>query len=410
MSMLSVQEAQTLILGQIHPLSTEMMPIGEAAGFVLGQDIQAAVQLPGWDNSAMDGYAVRCADILGSGGSLPVSDHIAAGDGAERTLTPGTAARIFTGALMPRGADAVVLQEDTHRDGEKITVNERPHSGQHIRRAGEDIGLGQRVLAAGRVLTAGDLSCLASLGVSEVRVHRRPTVHLMTSGSELLRPGEGAPARGQIIDGNTTALSASVSALGLGVQAYPVVKDDEGSTRRAVQGALSADVLITTGGVSVGEHDHIRGAIKQACGDGFGFWKVAVKPGKPLVFGQAGDCSVFGLPGNPVSALVTFELFVRPALLKLAGHERCLRQIHSAYLTHPLPAGGRREEYLRARCWTEDGQLLVDTNRSQSSGALSSIAGADALVILRPGEAARASGDRVEVLRLDCDGPGVRQS
>ena len=194
--------------------------------------------------------------------------------------------------------------------------------------------------------------------------------------------------------------------LGAVATVLPVVPDDRAETLAAVQSALTADVLITTGGVSVGEHDHVRDAIDAACPQGLSFWKVAGKPGKPLVFAQTPNGFIFGLPGNPVSALVTFELFVRPALLKLSGHRHCLRATDSATLVNSLPAGGRREEYLRATCWREGGETLVDTRRSQSSGALSSIAGADALVIVPPGTPARAAGERVDIIRLNTDGVG----
>jgi len=405
--MLSVHQAQTQILERTRPLDVEHLTLSQAGGRVLAQDVVAPISLPGWDNSAMDGYAVSTAAVPTVGTVLKVSAHIAAGDGEERELELGTAARIFTGALVPSGADAIVLQEDTVRAGDRVTIQEVPQRGQHIRRAGEDIEEGQTVLVAGRLLSAGDLSCLASLGVTELPVYRRPIVHLMTSGSELLRPGQGRPKRGQVIDGNTTALAHLVNALGFEAKVLPVIRDDAAATHGAVAAALSADVLITTGGVSVGAHDHVRGAIQAACGDGFGFWKVAVKPGKPLVFGQAERCTVFGLPGNPVSALVTFELFVRPALLRLAGHERCRRRLEVAELVSPVGAGGRREEYLRARCWSEDGRLYVDTNRIQSSGALSSIAGADALAIVRPGHTARAAGEQIEIIRWDSSGLGA---
>ena len=279
-------------------------------------------------------------EIVSPGTALTIGPHIAAGDGEEYHLKPGTAARIFTGSVLPEGADTVILQEDTERDGSRVVVNEVPRHGQHIRFRGEDISPGQIVLSAGRVLSPGDLSCLASLGYTEASVHRRPSVQLMTTGRELLRPGEGPIKRGQIIDGNTGALAYAVRALGAVATVLPVVPDDRAETLAAVQSALTADVLITTGGVSVGEHDHVRDAIDAACPQGLSFWKVAVKPGKPLVFAQTANGFIFGLPGNPVSALVTFELFVRPALLKLSGHRHCLRAIDTATLVNSLPSWG----------------------------------------------------------------------
>jgi molybdopterin molybdotransferase len=401
--MLSVEEAVARILGAVTPLEAERCGLLDAVGRVLATDVVAGRALPPWDNSAMDGYALRAADLPEGVGALPVSDNIPAGDAGDRPLAAGTAARIFTGAPLPPGADTVVMQEDTARDGDTVRVLEAPRPGQHVRRRGSDVEPGAVVLRAGRIVAPADVSLLASLGRSQVAVVRAPTVAVLTSGDELLDVDAGEPGPGCIVDGNSIGLAAAVRALGCAPRIFPIVPDDRDATFEALRRAARADVLLSTGGVSVGDYDFVGDALRTLSGDRFGFWKVAIKPGKPLAFGRIGECLAFGLPGNPGSALVTFEVFVRPALLRLMGHAAVHRAPRAAVLDAPLKAGGARREYLRATTRWVDGALHVDPRRTQSSGALSSLGGADALVVVAPGAPAVAAGATATVLLLGED-------
>ncbi|MCB9535876.1 MAG: molybdopterin molybdotransferase MoeA [Myxococcales bacterium] len=401
--MLSVEEAVARILSAATPLEAERCGLLDAVGRVLATDVVAGRALPPWDNSAMDGYALRAADLPEGVGALPVSDAIPAGDPGDRPLAAGTAARIFTGAPLPPGADTVVMQEDTAREGDTVRVLEAPRPGQHVRRRGSDVEPGAVVLRAGRILAPPDLSLLASLGRSQVAVVRAPTVAVLTSGDELLDVDAGEPGPGRIVDGNSIGLAAAVRALGCAPRIFPIVPDDRDATFEALRRAARADVLLSTGGVSVGDYDFVGDALRTLSGDRFGFWKVAIKPGKPLAFGRIGECLAFGLPGNPGSALVTFEIFVRPALLRLMGHTAVHRAPRAAVLDAPLKAGGARREYLRATTRWVDGALHVDPRRTQSSGALSSLGGADALVVVAPGAPAAPAGATATVLLLGED-------
>jgi len=263
-------------------------------------------------------------------------------------------------------------------------------------------------LPVGRLITPGDISAIAGQGQANVSVYRRPVVHIISSGDELIGVEDGPPARGQIVNGNCPALAAAVREWGAIPKILPAVGDDREATRAALAAGSVGDVLITTGGVSVGDHDHVGPALRSLSGDTLAFWKVAIKPGKPLAFGLIGACAAFGLPGNPVSALVTFEIFVRPALLAMMGHRRVLRRPLAAICDTPLPAGRRRREYLRAQRRYEEGVLYVTPARNQSSGALSSIAGADALIIVYPGAPAQEAGATVSILPLGPDDPMAR--
>ena len=408
--MITVDDALARLLAALTPLDAERVELTRAAGRVLAEDITARRRLPAFDNSAMDGYAVRAADVPRAGVTLPVAFEIPAGDIGDRPLPPGAAARIFTGAPLPPGANAVILQEDTTRDGDRATFTEAPTAGQHIRRAGSDVAPGAPVLTRGRVLTPGDLAALAAQGRSQLAVTRRPVVAITSTGDELIDVDGGEPGPGQIVNGNSLALAAAVEALGATARILPVIPDDRAATLAGLRRAARADVLITTGGVSVGDHDHVGHALRELSGDRFGFWKVRIKPGKPFAFGHIGDCAAFGLPGNPISALVTFEVLVRPAILRLAGHDRVVRRPVPATLAAPIPAGRGRREYRRATAEVRDGRLYVDPRRSQSSGALSSLAGADALVIVPIDGPARGEGETVDVLLLGTDGPLDREA
>ncbi|MCB9523889.1 MAG: molybdopterin molybdotransferase MoeA [Myxococcales bacterium] len=400
--MLTPAQALKSILQRVGPLEAERVPLLDAVDRVLAEPVVADRLLPAWDNSAMDGYAVRHADLL-RGGALPVVGEIAAGCTDEIPLPPGKALRIFTGAAMPPGADTVLMQEDAQVGEAGLVATELPAPGANIRKAGSDVQPGQTVIEPGRPLTPGDVGLLAALGRSQVTVVRRPVVAIVSTGDEL-RPIDAAElARGQIRNSNAWMLAAAVKALGGVPRIVPVVPDDRDAVDQALFHATRADALLTTGGVSVGDHDHVGHALRELAGPDFAFWKVAIKPGKPLLFCTVGHCAVFGLPGNPVSAGVTFELFARPALLRLMGHTRVVRRAVPAVLDAPLPGAKGRQIYARATLREVDGALHVDPSRTQSSGALSSLAAADCLVITPPNTPAKGAGEAVQVLRLDVD-------
>lgn len=415
MSLIPVDEAVRRVLEHAHPLPAEQVALLEVdlGGRVLAQPLRAAWDVPADALSAMDGYAVR-TDALQADQTYPVAVHVPAGRGDLVTLPAGTVARIFTGAPLPSGADAVVLQEDTEvlepsGDAPRVRLRATVTAGENVRRRASDVAAGQTLFNAGHALRPADLNVLLAQGVLTAPLHRRPTVALLSSGDELIEPGGGPPGRGQVVNGNAWALAAAVREAGGVPRVLPRVVDDRAATARAVDEALSADVLVTTGGVSVGDHDHMGPALAARCADTLGFWKVALKPGKPLLYGRVGARHVFGLPGNPVSALVTFELFVRPVLLRLLGHDRVLRRPALVPVVHALPATGRRAEYLRARLDHDpSGAPRVDARRNQSSGALTSLAGADALIVRRPDAPAVEAGASVSVLSLGPDAPWSR--
>lgn len=403
--MIAVDEALARILAAVSPLEAERVELTRAAGRVLAEAVVARRRLPAFDDSAMDGYAVRAADVPRPGVVLPVVAEIAAGCTGTTPLPPGAAARIFTGAPLPPGADAVIIQEDATREGERVRFAEAAEVGRNVRHAGSDVRVGEAVLDAGRALTAGDLAALAAQGRAQVAVVRRPVVAITSSGDELIDVDGGEPARGQVVNGNSLALAAAVEAIGAEARILPVVPDDPAATEAAIRRAARADALLTTGGVSVGAYDFVGQTLARLGGARFGFWKVRIKPGKPFAFGHIGECAAFGLPGNPISALVTFEVLVRPALLAMMGHAAVCRRPRAARLAHPLAAGGGRQAYLRGALRRDADGLWVDCRRSQSSGALSSLAGADGLVVVPPGAPAKAAGEAVAVLALGPDGP-----
>jgi molybdopterin molybdotransferase len=398
--MLTVQEARASILGRINRLEPELCSLIDAVGRVLSEDIVAHRTLPAWDNSAMDGYAVRHGDVV-IGKPLPQVFEVAAGATGDRLLGPGEVARIFTGAPVPPGADTVIMQEDTQRDGDQITFTDVPFKGAHIRREGSDVALGATVLEAGRIITPGDVGLLATLGRTWLKVTRAPTVAIISTGDELVPVDNPTLARGQIRNSNAYQLAATVKALGCVPRIIPTVPDDRAATDAALALGAQADVMILSGGASVGDHDHVHPALVALAGPDFAFWKVKIKPGKPLAFGTIGRCAVFGLPGNPVSAQVTFEVFGRPSLLKMMGHTRLFRRRHTATLLDGIRGSDKREIYHRASVELRDGALFVNPGRTQSSGALSSMASADALVISPLGSPNREPGETVQVLRLD---------
>ncbi|HSV52184.1 MAG TPA: gephyrin-like molybdotransferase Glp [Burkholderiaceae bacterium] len=395
--LMSLDDALAALLAQAGPLAgPEAVSTFDADGRVLAQEVVSALQVPPQDNSSMDGYAVRCADVATSGVQLGVSQRIPAGS-TGTALQPGTAARIFTGAPIPAGADAVVMQEDCEPAGaDAIRVNALPQPGQWIRRSGEDVTRGTVVLAKGERLTPAALGLAASVGMDRLQVARAPRVALFSTGDELVMPGEVAPERmppGAIYNSNRFFLRALLRRAGCDVTDLGIVPDRRDATLDALQSAAQAhDLILTSGGVSVGEEDHIKPAV-QALGT-LDLWQIAIKPGKPFAHGRIADAHFIGLPGNPVSSFITFLLLVRPFLLKLQGASRVLPEAIALPAHFNWPRPDKRREFLRVRRNAAGG---LDLFANQSSGVLTSAVWGDGVVDNPPAQAI-AHGDRLRFI------------
>jgi molybdopterin molybdotransferase len=395
MALRSVEDTLHYLLACAQKRGTEVRGLAQSLGAVLAEDIFAQSNVPPADNSAMDGYALRESDLR-AGEPMLVSQRIPAGV-VGQSLEPGTAARIFTGAFIPDGADTVIAQEDCEQGDGVVIVNIAPERGQHIRPCGQDIAAGQLLLTAGHRLTSADLGLLASLGVSQVSVSASIKVALMSTGDELREPGE-VLAPGQIYNSNRPMLASMIRSLGCDVIDLGIVADDPDATRLALVNARdSADLVISSGGVSVGEEDHVKVQV-EALGE-LQLWKLAIKPGKPLAYGRLGDVPFFGLPGNPVSGFVTFCLLVRPYILAMLGASEKLPPKWPASANFDWPKAGSRQEYLRARVTPGATGLQVDIHPQQSSGALTSVSWCNALAVIPVGATLR-SGDLLEVIFL----------
>jgi molybdopterin molybdotransferase len=391
---LSPAEALAAILERVARLDDEEVAVSPAlAGRVLAADVRAAVSLPPFATSAMDGYAVRAAEL--GDGPVPIAFRLAAGD-APQPLPVGAVAGIATGAPMPPGADAVVPVEDAEEVEGALRAG-RPQLGAHIRPAGGDVESGRVVAASGRVLTPALLAAVAAVGAATVRVARRPRVAAIATGSELVRAG--APLEpGQIYESNLTAIVAQSERAGAEVVAARIVPDDRAETEAAFAEALDADVVVSSGGVSVGPHDHVKGAL-DALGVTEVFWRVAHKPGKPLWFGVApSGALVFGVPGNPVSSLVCFELFVRPALRALQGAAQEPRPV--ARLAGPVARLATRDHAVRCRLRPGDGGMELDPGGPQDSHLIVHASGADAVALIEAGAGEVPAGTLVEYVTL----------
>ncbi|KQY88562.1 gephyrin-like molybdotransferase Glp [Pelomonas sp. Root1444] len=387
--LIPLDDALATLLAQIEPLvGTETLATADARGRVLAADLVSPVDVPPEDNSAMDGYALRAAD---AGALLPVTQRIPAGS-VPAPLPPGEAARIFTGAQVPQGADTVVMQEITELVDGRLRVTQPIQPGQHVRRRGEDVRTGSVVLPAGTRLDAVSLGLAATAGAAQLTVTRRPRVALFSTGDELVMPGEPLPP-GAIYNSNRFTLRALVEGLGCEVVDLGIVPDQLDATRAALREAASrADVILTSGGVSVGEEDHLRPAV-QAEGR-LDLWAIAIKPGKPFAYGRVRDAHFVGLPGNPVSSLVTFLVLVRPALLKLQGATRLAPRGYRLAAGFDWPKPDKRREFLRVRL-DEAGGLAMFSN--QSSGVLTSAFWADGLLDNPAGQAIKI-GDAVRFI------------
>lgn len=388
-NMLSADEALSLILAQARPLAeVEMVATAEALNRVLAERLVSALDVPPLDNSAMDGYAVRVADIAPDGSTaLRIAQRIPAG-AVGKPLEAGTAARIFTGAPVPPGCDAVVMQENCRAEVDTVVIDKAPRMSENIRRAGEDIAAGAEILPAGVKLRAQELGLAASVGIAALPVHRRLKVATFFTGDEIVMPGQPLEP-GQIYNSNRFVLAGLLQALGCETVDLGIVPDDFAATVKALEHAAGcADLVITCGGVSVGEEDHVKAAV-EAVGR-LNLWKIAIKPGKPLAFGNAGTTPFIGLPGNPVSAFVTFCLFVRPFILRSQGVTAIAPQVFPLKADFDWPKPDKRREFLRARLHTgEDGSTSARLYPNQGSGVLTSVAWADGLIEVPEGTAIR---------------------
>jgi molybdopterin molybdotransferase len=393
--LLSIEEAQELVLGRAERLPLESVPVGEAAGRVLGEPGRAAIDLPPFDSSAMDGFALRAGETPGR---LPVSIRIAAGSPAPRALEPGEAMGIATGGVVPAGADAVIPLEYVVDHDNTIEIADAVPPGANIRPAGGDVCRGEVVVDSGTRLGAPQVAALAAAGIAEVRAARTPRAAVLATGSELRAPGEQLEP-GQIYEANGPLLAAQLESAGAEVERLSPVVDDEEAHREALARGLAADLLVTSGGVSVGPHDLVR-KVAAELGVEEVFWGVSVKPGKPISFGTLGHRLVFGLPGNPVSVLVGFELFVRPALLALQGAAEPLPRFERGRLAAALEPNPGRDELVRARVSSDGEGVLLEPLAGRESHMIARAAAADALVLVRRGTEELAAGGPVEFLRI----------
>jgi molybdopterin molybdotransferase len=399
-TVLTVDEALARILARVAPLDEVETPLLGALGSVLAREAIADRDVPSFRNSAMDGYAVRGSDVQRENAQLRVTASISAGAVPEGSVGPGEAMRIMTGAPMPDGADTVVRVEDTDNGVETVMITRATPLGTAVRNAGEDLRRGQRVISAGTVLRAGEIGVLASLGYERVRTIRRPNVAIVSTGDELVEISE-VPGPGRIRDANRYSLTAAVRAANCAAFELGIARDNPDDVKHALGNAAFGDIIVTSGGVSVGDHDHVKPVVDSM--GSMDFWSIAIRPGRPLAFGELhtkrGTVPIFGLPGNPVSALLTFEMFVRPAMLKMAGHTKLHRPRAKAKLLDRLekPTGLRTF----ARGIYDRESATVRSTGPQGSGILSSMALANCLIDLPEAAAGAAQGETVELILTD---------
>jgi molybdopterin molybdotransferase len=396
--LLPVEEARARILAALTPTAAETVALAEGAGRVLARPVAARLTQPPADVSAMDGYAVRAADAT-AGAALRMIGAAPAGRPFAGRVDAGEAVRIFTGGFVPDGADAILLQEDARQDGDRVEVNETVQPGRWIRRRGLDFAEGAEVLAAGRRLTARDIGLAAASNNPWLAVHRRPRIGILATGDEIALPGDPIPPGG-IVSSNAHALAALVKGAGGDAVVLPIAPDDTSAIAEAAAAAHAFDLLVTTGGASVGEHDLIQQALG---GEGFalGFWKIAMRPGKPLIWGRLGRTPVLGLPGNPVSAMVCGVVFLIPAIARLSGLPGAAPPTRRVLTAAPLAANDRRADHLRATLSRDaEGRVLATPAPVQDSSMLATLARADALVLRAPFAPALAAGSEVEAIVL----------
>ncbi|GAB3017316.1 molybdopterin molybdotransferase MoeA [Bowmanella dokdonensis] len=397
--LLPLEQALEQMLSELSTVvDKQKVTIEQACGRVLAEPVLAGFNIPPYDNSAMDGYALHADEA--AGGPLQLIGISFAGTPFEGRVLSGQTVRIMTGAMIPPGADAVVMQEQVEVRNQQILCNHQPKPGENIRRAGEDIRQGETVLPAGKKLTPVDIGLLASLGIAEICVFEPLNVALFSSGDELVLPGR-ALDKGQIYDSNRPALRAALQQLGIQVLDLGVVPDDKQALRDSLDKAASqCHGLISSGGVSVGEADFTREILAEK--GQIGFWKLAIKPGKPFAFGRLGQCAFFGLPGNPVSAWVTFEQLVLPALQRLSGEQSASSMTLTAIAGEDLKKRPGRMDFQRGICWRDEkGELLVKSTGNQSSGVMTSIARANCYILLEQQRGPVKVGESVSIQLFD---------
>jgi molybdopterin molybdotransferase len=397
--MRTIDEALELILGGIEPLAAAREGLAAAAGRVAAEDVPAAVDLPPFDRSAMDGYAVRSADTA-PGVALRLAGGVAAGEVAAEALAPGTATAISTGAALPDGADAILQSELASTENGQVTPERAIEPGRHVRFRGEDVRAGDVLARAGERLTLPRLSALASAGVGEVAVHRAPRLHLIVTGSELLPLG-APPEPGRIHESNGLMVSLLARRAGAELVDHGVVADDRDATLDAVRRGLEGDVLVVSGGVSVGPHDHVKPSF-EACGVEEVLWRVRIKPGKPVWFGRRGGTLVFGLPGNPLSSIVCFCVFIEPALRRLQGERDARPRITRGRLAAAAEPSDGRTTFLTSRIVPgADGVLEATPTARQGSHMTGALGESDGFAIAPFGSPGLPAGDPVDLLLLD---------
>jgi molybdopterin molybdotransferase len=401
--MITVEQALETILGHIRVLGTERVDILRARGRVLAEDIVSGLDVPPLDNSSMDGYAVRHADIAtasaGKPAVLTIDGDLPAGYISKDMLQPGHALRIMTGAPLPPGADTVIMQENTRNDGATVSILQAENQGANMRSAGEDIKKGALLFQAGACVRPAHIGILASIKRAMVSVYQRPRIAILSTGDELVDIDQEL-GPGKIVSSNSYSLASLVEDAGGMAIMLGIARDTKEALRSRMLEGLHADIIISSGGVSVGDYDFVKDVL-QDLGLDMKFWKVLMRPGQPLAFGVIGGKPAFGLPGNPVSAMVSFEQFARPAIRKMSGHARLFRPVIEAIARENVQGREGRKFFVRCKLAQKDGQWHATTTGEQGSGILMSMAAASGLMIIPPGVSAVSPGDRVRVQVLD---------
>lgn len=402
--MIPVAEAISRITGAFEPLAAETVWLGEAVGRVLAEDVVARTTQPPFDVSAMDGYAVRGEDVTVAPVTLKQIGDVPAGQHFEGTVGPGETVRIFTGSRVPKGADTIVIQENTETDGQQITILQAARKAQFLRPAGLDFSAGDIGLKAGQRLTPRAIGYAASMNHPSLAVRRKPRVAILATGDEIVMPGEPIGPN-QIVSSNSHALAAAVQNYGGEPLSLGIAPDDRQGLKAMAAGAKGADILVTTGGASVGDHDLVQSVLGEI-GLELDFWKIAMRPGKPLIFGSIGDTRVLGLPGNPVSALVCGLIFLRPAIYRMLGLAHGAAPELPARIDRDLAANDERQDYLRATLRAAPGgELSVSPFERQDSSMISLLAQSEALIVRPPFDPAVSTGDMVKVIPFSPDIP-----
>jgi molybdopterin molybdotransferase len=397
--MLTVRQAHARIVAAFAPLPAETVSVAEAAGRALASPPRARLTQPSSDLSAMDGYAVRLADVPSAPATLKLVGRSPAGGSYDHPLKAGETVRIFTGAPLPQGANGIVIQEDTKADGDKITILEAPRPDRHIRKAGLDFSSGDSPFAAGHVLTTRDVALAAAMNLPWLSVHRKPRVAILATGDELVMPGEPV-GRNQIVSSSGIAVAALVRAWGGEPTLFDIARDDARLIQDRIAAGAQHDLLVTLGGASVGEHDLVQDALK-AEGFSLDFWRIAMRPGKPLMFAAKERARVLGLPGNPVSTMICSLMFVKPAIDRMLGQSGELVATVPARLAVDVKQNDTREDYVRSQLIRgRDGSLTVKPHPVQDSSMLSVLAWSDALLVRPAHDPARQAGDIVQVIDL----------